>query len=159
MISDFHNGLEVVEEEIPDTILVLDTETTGLKGARYDDDPFVDPFFKRSALEFFDDSRIDKLDWSKYGDLVVDVGITEVSLRDHTVKEVYSAIVGYDISTWTEEMKTSWIFENTDLTVEQVAAGKPFSEVRREVSKLVKGRFLTTYNVQYDLDKFLYKFP
>ena len=117
MISDFHNGLEVVEEEIPDTILVLDTETTGLKGARYDDDPFVDPFFKRSALEFFDESRLDKLDWSKYGDLVVDVGITEVSLREHTVKEVYSAIVGYDVSTWTEEMKTSWIFENTDLTV------------------------------------------
>ena len=70
MISDFHNGLE--EQDVPDTILVLDTETTGLKGARYENDPFVDPFFKRSALDFFDSSRIDQLDWSKYGDLVVE---------------------------------------------------------------------------------------
>ena len=159
MTSDFRTGLEAAVEDIPDTILVLDTETTGLDGARYEDDPFVDPFFKKSALDFFDDSRLDKLDWSKYGDLVVDVGITEVSLKNHTVKEVYSAIVGYDVSTWTEEMKTSWIFENTDLTVEQVAAGKPFSQVRREVHNIVKDRFLTTYNVQYDLDKFLYRFP
>ena len=141
-------------DETPETILVLDTETTGLKGAKYVDSPFVDPFFKKErAVDF------DSLDWSRYGDIVVDVGICEVNLRERTVRDVYSSIVGYDVSTWTEEMRTSWIFENTDLTVEEVAQAKPFSEVRKEVLKIVDGRFLTTYNVQYDLDKFLYCFP
>ena len=139
---------------MPDTILVLDTETTGLQGAKFKDNPFADPFFKKSRQIDYD-----SLDWSKYGDIVVDVGICEVSLSKRTVKEVYSAIVGYDVSTWTEDMRKSWIFENTDLTVEEVAAGKPFSEVRKEVLEIVDGRWLTTYNVQYDLDKFLYRFP
>ena len=141
-------------EETPETILVLDTETTGLMGAKYKESPFRDPFFKTERPVDYD-----SLDWSRYGDIVVDVGICEVNLRQRTVKEVYSSIVGYDVSTWTEEMKTSWIFENTDLTVEEVAEAKPFSQVRKDVIDIVDGRFLTTYNVQYDLDKFLYCFP
>ena len=100
-------------DETPETILVLDTETTGLKGAKYVDSPFMDPFFKKERSVDFD-----SLDWSRYGDIVVDVGICEVNLRERTVRDVYSSIVGYDVSTWTEEMRTSWIFENTDLTVE-----------------------------------------
>ncbi|MCQ2084574.1 MAG: hypothetical protein MJZ21_00320 [archaeon] len=156
-MSDFCSGFG--EFEMPDKILVLDTETTGLNGAKYERDPFMDPFFKRSSLDAYGDSKYDQLDWSKYGDLVVDIGICEVSLKDRTVRDVYSAIVGYDTSTWTDEMRTSWIFENTDLTVEQVHNGVPFSQVKREVTEIVKGRWLTTYNVQYDLDKFLYRFP
>ncbi len=140
--------------EIPDTILVLDTETTGLDGAKYEESPFVDRFFKQARPVDYD-----ALDWSRFGDIVVDVGICEVCLSRRTVKEVYSSIVGYDVSTWTDSMRNSWIFENTDLTVEQVASAKPFSQVREEVCRIVKDKWLTTYNVQYDLDKFLYRFP
>lgn len=156
--SGFSDGTEFASGnggfEMPDTILVLDTETTGLKGAKYDENPFIDPFFKKGRPVDYD-----SLDWSRFGDIVVDVGICEVCLSRRTVKEVYSTIVGYDTSTWTDEMRRSWIFENTDLTVEQVAAGRPFSQVKKEVSEIVKDKWLTTYNVQYDLDKFLYKFP
>lgn len=156
-MSDFRTGLEV--PEAPDTILVLDTETTGLNGAKYAKDPFIDPFFKRSSLDSYDSARYDKLDWSRYGDVVVDIGICEASLSKGTVVPVYSSIVGYNMTTWTDAMKRSWIFENTDLTVEQVASAPLFSRVRKEVADLVRGRWLTTYNVQYDLDKFLYRFP
>ncbi len=156
-MSDFHSGIE--EFEIPDTILVLDTETTGLNGAKYDADPFQDRFFKKSTLDAFGDDKLDDLDWSRYGDIVVDIGICEASLKNKTVKPVYSSIVGYRTDSWTDDMKRSWIFENTDLTVEQVEAAKPFSKVKREVSALVKNKWLTTYNIQYDLDKFLYRFP
>lgn len=156
-MSDFHTGLE--QFEVPDTILVLDTETTGLNGAKYKCDPFIDPFFKKSSIDFNDDDRIDSLNWSRYGDIVVDIGICEVSLSKKTVKPVYSSIVGYNTDTWTNDMKSSWIFENTDLTVEEVGSAKPISQVKREVSALIKDKWLTTYNVQYDLDKFLYKFP
>jgi len=142
-----------------DKVLVLDTETTGLKGARFDRDPHIDPLFGGRRPSDGDDSRYDNLNWNNYGDLVVDIGICEASLSSGTVKDVYSAIVGYDTTKWTEDMIHSWIFENTDLTVDQVSAGKPFSIVKREVSDIVRGKWLTTYNVQYDLDLFLYKFP
>lgn len=156
-MSDFHTGIE--KFETPDTILVLDTETTGLDGARYEKDPFTDPFFKKSSLDIYGEERLDLLDWSKYGDLVVDIGICEVSLSNRTVKPVYSSIVGYDTESWTDKMKTSWIFENTDLTIEEVESAKRLSKVKKEIEDLVKDRWLTTYNVQYDLDKFLYRFP
>ena len=140
--------------ELPDTILVLDTETTGLEGGRFAENPYADRFsLKRMEIDY------DSIDWSRFGDAVVDVGICEVSLSRHTVREVYSSLVGYDTSTWTDEMRGAWIFENSDLTLEQVASAKPFSEVREEVRDLVKGKWLTTYNVQFDLDKFLYRFP
>lgn len=92
-------------------------------------------------------------------DAVVDIGISEVDLNAGTVKDVYSSIVGYDITGWSDSMCHSWIFENTDLTVEDVAAAKPFEIVKKEVLKIIRGRWLTTYNTKFDLDKFLYKEP
>lgn len=92
-------------------------------------------------------------------DLVVDVGICEAVLSADTVTDVYSSIVGYDVTEWSDEMCRAWIFENTDLTVDMVAAAKPFRLVRQEVARLLKGRYVTCYNVQYDLDKFLYREP
>ncbi|MCQ2070075.1 MAG: 3'-5' exonuclease [archaeon] len=156
-MNDFQSAFNMKRMDVPDTILVLDTETTGLEGARYIDDPTMDRFFKCSRVEQM--GGYDALDWKLYGDLVVDIGICEVSLSKGTVKDVYSAIVGYDTDSWTQEMEESWIFENTDLTVDQVRNGVPFSQVRKEVRDVIKGRWLTTYNVQYDLDKFLYRFP
>ncbi len=92
-------------------------------------------------------------------DLVVDIGICEAVLSTGEVNEVYSSVVGYDTTEWSDEMCRSWIFENTDLTVDMVAAGKPFPAVKQEVSKLLRGKYVTCYNVQYDLDKFLYREP
>ncbi len=140
--------------ELPDNILVLDTETTGLEGGRFAENPYRDRFSNRPQ-----EIDYDSFDWSRFGDVVVDIGICEVSLSKGTVKEVYSSLVGYDVSTWTDEMRDAWIFGNSDLTVEQVASARPFSEVRKEVRDICRDRWLTTYNVQFDLDKFLYRFP
>lgn len=92
-------------------------------------------------------------------DAVVDVGICEVVLSTGRVADLYSSIVGYDITGWSEEMCHSWIFENTDLTVEAVAAAKPFQAVKSEVMGVIRGKCLTTYNMQFDLDRFLYREP
>ncbi|AGI48038.1 hypothetical protein TALC_01046 [Thermoplasmatales archaeon BRNA1] len=145
--------------DAPDRILVLDTETTGLKGGLYDRDPNADPFFRRSRLDDRGGSGYDSLDWTRYGDLVVDIGICEVCLSTGEVKEVYSSIVGYDTENWPEEMLHSWIFDNSDLTVGQVSSAPRFSKVKKDIASIVKGRWLTTYNVQFDLDLFIYRFP
>lgn len=38
-MSDFQSGLDLYKDERPDSIILLDTETTGLKGALYEKDP------------------------------------------------------------------------------------------------------------------------
>lgn len=110
-----------------DEILVLDTETTGLKGAP--------------------------------DDVVVDIGITKVSLSKGTVKELYSSIVGYDVDEWNDYRRNAWIFENTDLTLDMVAEAPPLIHVMDSVRRILKGKWVTSYNVAYDFDKFLYREP
>ncbi|MEE3400616.1 MAG: hypothetical protein VZQ28_01460 [Methanomethylophilus sp.] len=119
----------------PDRILVLDTETTGLDGGP--------------------DGPGD----SAHRDLVVDIGICEACLSTGEVREVYSSIVGYDTDEWPDSLRNSWIFQNTDLTVEAVRDAEPFGAVRKQVAAKIRGRWLTTYNVRFDLDKFLYRDP
>jgi len=87
-------------------------------------------------------------------DVIVDIAICEVDLDDHTVKEVYSSIVGHDISEWTDK-RDAWIFKNTDLTVEMVKDAPPLHKVVYEVRDLLDGKCVTSYNVGFDMDRFL----
>lgn len=92
-------------------------------------------------------------------DLVVDVGICSVNLLDGTVKDVYSSIVGYDVTEWDERRTKAWIFENSDLSLDMVAAARPLFKVREDLVNLLEGKTVTSYNVPFDLDKFLYREP
>ncbi|MCQ2079482.1 MAG: 3'-5' exonuclease [archaeon] len=142
---------------LPDRILVLDTETTGLKGGRLESHPLMERLLRSS--QDVPDEVFNDMDWSMCGDLVVEVGLCEVDLVAHTVREVYSSLVGYDITSWTDEMRSAWIFENSYISLDEVAGARPFTEVRRDLVEIIRGRHLTTYNVQFDLDRFLYRFP
>lgn len=120
-------NLEEYDESRKIEIYVLDTETTGLKGAP--------------------------------DDVVVDIGICKVNLNEETVEDAYSKVVGHDVNSWNSYRKTAWIFENTDMTLDMVANGTPFLKVKEEVKTLLYGKNVTTYNMQYDMDKFLYREP
>ena len=120
--------LESFDEGSPTTeIYVLDTETTGLKGAPED--------------------------------CVVDIGIARVNLESGEVREAYSSVLGYDVDRWNEYRRTAWIFENTDMSLDMVRAAPPAEDVIADVRKLLKGKNVTSYNVAYDMGKFLYKAP
>ena len=108
-------------------IYVLDTETTGLKGAPVD--------------------------------LVVDVGITKVDLEKGTVEHVYDSVLGYDVDEWDDYLVHAWIFENTDMTLDMVSEAPPALKVIDDVRHILRGKNVTTYNMRYDLDKFLYQEP
>ena len=110
-----------------DEIFVVDTETTGLKGAP--------------------------------DDVIVDIGITRVSLSKGTVSDVYSSVVGYDVEEWDESRRKAWIFENTDLSLNMVAEAPPLPYVMDDVRRILRGKWVTSYNIQYDMDKFLYREP
>ncbi len=93
-------------------------------------------------------------------DLVLDIGICKVSLREGTVEDWYSSVLGYDVEWWDDRLLNSWIFQNSDLTVDDITfAKKSAMQVIDEVRRLLKGKNVTTYNTVYDLGKFLYQEP
>ena len=92
-------------------------------------------------------------------DLVVDIGICAVDLERGKIRDVYSSVVGYDVTEWDDRRSKAWIFENTDLTLDMVAAAPPIVRVRDAVSKLLTGKTVTSYNVPFDMEKFLYREP
>lgn len=119
---------KTLEDFLPTTeIYVLDTETTGLKGAPID--------------------------------LVVDIGIVKVDLREGIVTKVYDSVVGYDVTEWSDYLTNAWIFENTDMTLEMVAEAPPMVKVIDDVRRILRGKNVTSYNIDFDMRKFLYREP
>ncbi|MDR0198474.1 MAG: 3'-5' exonuclease [Methanomassiliicoccaceae archaeon] len=92
-------------------------------------------------------------------DKVVDIAVCRVVLGNDVVEKVYSSVVGHDTSGWGDELRRSWIFENTDLTVDMVNDAPPEQEVVRRITEILGGRNVTSFNFSYDFDKFLYKEP
>lgn len=93
------------------------------------------------------------------GDRVVDIGIVEVDTEMGTVMPVYSEIVGYDVSGWSEDQKNAWIFGHSDLTLDMVARAEPLEEIARDVRLILDGNVAASYNEAFDFDKFLFKSP
>ena len=93
------------------------------------------------------------------GDRVVDIGIVEVDTERRTVMPVYSEIVGYDISGWSEDQKNAWIFSHSDLTLDMVSRAEPLEEIARDVRLILDGNVAASYNEGFDFDKFLFKSP
>lgn len=93
------------------------------------------------------------------GDRVVDIGIVEVDTEMGTVMPVYSEIVGYDVSGWSEDQKNAWIFGHSDLTLDMVARAEPLEEIARDVRLILDGNVAASYNEGFDFDKFLFKSP
>jgi len=92
-------------------------------------------------------------------DKVVDIAICRVVLGEDRVENVYSSVVGHDTAKWDRELKHSWIFENTDLTLETVNTAPPEQDVARDVLRILNGKNVTSFNFSFDFDKFLYKEP
>jgi len=92
-------------------------------------------------------------------DLVVDIGICSVDLNKGDVRELYSSVVGYDVTEWEEHRTKAWIFENTDLALDDVAAARPFFKVKEDIIRHLRGKIVTSYNTSFDMDRFLFREP
>jgi len=92
-------------------------------------------------------------------DVVVDIGICVAEFSTGKVRDVYSSVVGYDITDWDDRRSKAWIFENTDMELDMVAAAKPMEFIRGEVISILKDKGVTSYNIPFDMDKFLFRRP
>lgn len=117
----------------------------------------IEDYFKTSEV-YVIDTETTGLDGGPR-DLVVDIGACSVDLSNGTVKDVYSSVVGYDVTEWEDRRSKAWIFENSDLSLDKVAAARSFFKVREDVADLLRGKAVTSYNIPFDMDKFLYRAP
>lgn len=93
------------------------------------------------------------------GDHVVDVAVCRVLPYRGTVEPVLSTVVGHDVSSWPQVQKEAWIFQNTDMTLEMVSQATPATFVAAELRSLLEGRMVTSFNVGFDFDRFLFHRP
>ena len=118
----------------------------------------IEDYFKACEEIFVVDTETTGLDGGPK-DLVVDIGICSVNLKEGKVRDVYSSIVGYDVTEWDDRRSKAWIFGNTDLTLDKVAAAPPLFIVKEDVANLLRNKTVTSYNVPFDMDKFLFREP
>ena len=145
---------------IDQTVVILKTDNTGLIRVE-----LIGRTMDFMTLDAIPPDEIYVLDTETTGlfgapkDVVVDVGITKVSLRHETVEDVYSSVLGYDVDEWDDYKRNAWIFQNTDMTLDMVAGAPPAINVIEDVRRILRNKAVTSYNVAYDMNKFLYLEP
>lgn len=91
-------------------------------------------------------------------DHVVEIGIVELATCDLTPRPLYHAIVRpyYHLA---DNFEQAWVFQNTSLRPTDVLCGREVTEVRNEIQRILKGRAATSFNREFDFDRFLIRYP
>jgi len=132
-VNEFLNSQIFTKLCGPPTILVLDTETTGLEGYPQD--------------------------------RVLEIGISEINKITGDIRPIYNELIHYpDMREFAADYESKygkiWEYANTDMTIEDTLnAKKDLATVICEVRSIVKDRKITSYNVKFDFDKFLFQMP
>lgn len=91
-------------------------------------------------------------------DLVVDIGIVAVDLGTGDIEEVFSSVVGYPES-MIRKHQDAWVFQNTDINFWSVLRAPSMVKIIPRVTEILMGERITSYNTEFDFDRFLYRDP
>ncbi|WP_400236455.1 3'-5' exonuclease [Methanomethylophilus alvi] len=112
-------------------VLIIDTETTGLRGIPED--------------------RVLEIGIAEYDEVSGDISpVYSEMIRYDDIVDFDSKYVNIDGS------RGIWIYRNSDMRMEDTLnAAKDLDTVVREVRNIVSGKEVTSYNVRFDFDKYL----
>lgn len=88
-------------------------------------------------------------------DYIIEIAICKVNIKMKTVEKIFDSIVGHDVDCWNYPQKQAWIFGNSNLTLELVGKAKSQKEIVKKIRKILKDKYVTSFNVGYDFTKFL----
>ena len=116
-------------------VLIIDTETTGLRGIPED--------------------RVLEIGIAEYDEVSGNISqVYSEMIRYDDIVDFDSKYVNIDGS------RGIWIYRNSDMRMEDTLnAAKDLDTVVREVREIVSGKEVTSYNVKFDFGKFLYQEP
>lgn len=85
---------------------------------------------------------------SAYNDKIIEIGITELDLLTGETKSLFNHLVKEE--GFGEQHRESWIFENSNLTYEEVLQAPSLKEFLPELQKIFQKYYCTAYNKQFD---------
>ena len=96
------------------------------------------------------------LEGYKDGDRIVEIGAVNVDFKRKTVTPIYGHPVSYD-SPLTPAGRDSWIFKEGHMSPEECERS-PMDEEKSAMilATILDGEYVTSYNTEFDLDKFVY---
>ena len=99
----------------------------------------------------------------KQGDLVLSIGISEVDVVNQTVEPYFDEILGYDTNKWPDDKLNSWIFDNSNLKLEDINKAynnnSTLENIANKFNKAVDGRWIAFYNRDFDYGRFIKHSP
>ena len=95
---------------------------------------------------------IETTDFLNRGGHIVEIGIAELHTTTGKIKPAYHTVCRE--AGMTGKDRTAWIFQNSDLTVEEVRAAPDLESIRSDVAPYLDGYFdlITAYNKSFDFD-------
>ncbi|MBY8984896.1 MAG: 3'-5' exonuclease [Candidatus Lokiarchaeota archaeon] len=82
-------------------------------------------------------------------DLILEIGIVELNLLTGETKVLFNSVVREPM--FSEEHRYSWIFENSDLSFDEVMNAPLLDEVMPEIQAIFNKSSVTAYNKSFDL--------
>lgn len=82
-------------------------------------------------------------------DLILEIGIVELNLLTGETKILFDSLVKE--SMFSEEHRHSWIFENSDLSFDEVMNAPLLDELKPEIQAIFNRNSVTAYNKSFDL--------
>lgn len=95
-------------------------------------------------------------------DFVVDVGVCEYDVKTGKIEDIYSSLVGYDVDSWSDNLRQSWIFTHDGATIspDDLRGARPPEEVTTDLGQIIPPEgYATSYNLNFDFAKFLFRPP
>ena len=89
-------------------------------------------------------------------DYVVEIAVMKVDLQKNRIELIHQSLIHYDVESWDEGLRNSWIFQNTDITLQKIQdSEKDIETVVLEVRRILQNRYVTSFNIKFDFEKFL----
>ncbi|MHA1660901.1 MAG: 3'-5' exonuclease [Promethearchaeota archaeon] len=82
-------------------------------------------------------------------DLIVELGIVELDLTTEKTIVIFDTLIKE--FRFSEEFRYSWIFENSDLTFEEVKEAPEFDNISHDIQLILNNYQITAFNKAFDL--------
>lgn len=83
------------------------------------------------------------------GGKIVEIGVVELNLEDGSTKVLFDQVT-HEHGITREEVETSWIVQNSTLTVDDVRHSKRLDHYKEELQQIFDEYYVTAYNKAFD---------
>lgn len=100
------------------------------------------------------DTETTGLDGTQYGDKIIEIAVCKLNTKNGKISGEYNSLVGYS-----EFDENAWVFQNTELIPDMVRWAPQAKNVIDIIQHILKNKYVTSYNIDFDFNRFLIPEP